>query len=120
MLWLCVPYAVICVITFTTPEYSPSGKLLYAYITYSLLIIIYTAINIPYCALGGVITPDTQERVSLNSYRFFWRPQAGFWWPPAHCHWLNGWAEATIKRVINWQWSFSAFWRSSCFWPPFF
>jgi len=71
MLWLCVPYAVICVITFTTPEYSPSGKLLYAYITYSLLIIIYTAINIPYCALGGVITPDTQERVSLNSYRFF-------------------------------------------------
>jgi GPH family glycoside/pentoside/hexuronide:cation symporter len=71
MLWLCVPYAVICVITFTTPEYSPSGKLLYAYLTYSLLIVIYTAINIPYCALGGVITPDSQERVSLNSYRFF-------------------------------------------------
>lgn len=71
LLWLCVPYAVICVITFTTPDFSPSGKLIYAYITYSLLIIIYTAINIPYCALGGVITPDTQERVSLNSYRFF-------------------------------------------------
>ena len=68
---LSIPFAVICIITFTTPEFSPSGKLLYAYITYSLLILIYTAINIPYCALGGVITQDSQERVSLNSYRFF-------------------------------------------------
>ncbi|AQQ70024.1 Inner membrane symporter YicJ [Limihaloglobus sulfuriphilus] len=67
---LSVPFAVICVVTFTTPQFSPAGKLIYAYITYSLLMIIYTAINIPYCALGGVITSDSQERVSLNSYRF--------------------------------------------------
>jgi glycoside/pentoside/hexuronide:cation symporter, GPH family len=67
---LSVPFAVICVITFTTPDFSPTGKLIYAYVTYSLLMIVYTAINIPYCALGGVITPDSQERVSLNSYRF--------------------------------------------------
>lgn len=71
LLWLSVPYAVIAVLAFTTPDLSANGKLIYAYITYTLLMIIYTAINIPYCALGGVITADTGERVSLNSYRFF-------------------------------------------------
>ncbi len=71
LLWLCVPYAVIAVLTFTTPDYTADGKLFYAYVTYTLLMVIYTAINIPYCALGGVITGDTEERVSLNSYRFF-------------------------------------------------
>lgn len=71
ILLLSVPFAAICVITFTTPDLSPVGKLIYAYVTYSLLMIIYTAINIPYCALGGVITPDSRQRVSLQSYRFF-------------------------------------------------
>ena len=71
LLWLCLPFAIIYVITFTTPDLSPQGKLIYAYITYSLLMIVYTSINIPYCALGGVLTPDTRERVSLNGYRFF-------------------------------------------------
>jgi len=77
LLWLSIPFAVIAVIAFTTPDLSPAGKLVYAYITYSLLMIIYTAINIPYCALGGVITADTSERVSLNSYRFFIATAAG-------------------------------------------
>lgn len=71
LLWLCVPFAITCVVTFTTPDLEPVGKLIYAYITYGLLMLVYTAINIPYCALGGVLTPDTRERVSLNSYRFF-------------------------------------------------
>ncbi len=77
LLWLAIPYAVITALAFVTPDYSPDGKLIYAYITYSLLMIIYTAINIPYCALGGVITSDSQERVSLNSYRFFLATSAG-------------------------------------------
>ncbi len=70
LLWLSIPYAAICVLTFTTPDFSDSGKLVYAYITYALLMIMYTAINIPYCALGGVMTDDPQERVSVQSYRF--------------------------------------------------
>ena len=77
LLWLCVPYALIAVLAFTTPDLSSSGKLIWAYATYSLLMGIYTAINIPYCALGGVITADSQERVSLNSYRFFLATSAG-------------------------------------------
>ncbi len=70
LLWLCVPYALICVLTFTTPDFSESGKLIYAFITYGLLMVMYTAINIPYCALGGVLTNDADERISIQSYRF--------------------------------------------------
>lgn len=70
LVWLAVPYAAICVMTFTTPDLTESGKLTYAYVTYAALMIMYTAINIPYCALGGVMTADPQERVSLQTYRF--------------------------------------------------
>ncbi|HNT64950.1 MAG TPA: glycoside-pentoside-hexuronide (GPH):cation symporter [bacterium] len=71
VIWLSIPFALSAVIAFTTPQFGYTGKLIYAYGTYSLLMVIYTAINIPYCALGGVLTADPQERVSLNSYRFF-------------------------------------------------
>jgi GPH family glycoside/pentoside/hexuronide:cation symporter len=70
LLWFAIPFAVIFVLTFITPDLSESGKIIYAYLTYSLLMILYTVVNIPYCALGGVITSDSQERVSANSYRF--------------------------------------------------
>jgi len=70
LLGLAIPYAGVCVLTFTTPDLSDSGKLVYAYVTYALLMVMYTAINIPYCALGGVLTDNPQERVSLQSYRF--------------------------------------------------
>jgi len=65
-----IPLAVIGVLTFTTPELSPSGKLIYAYVTFTLLMMAYTAINIPYSALLGVITPDPIERTSVSSYKY--------------------------------------------------
>ena len=77
LLWFAVPFAVLAVLTYTTPAFSDHGKLVYAYITYGLMMIIYSVINIPYCALGGVITADSQERVSANSYRFFLATSAG-------------------------------------------
>jgi GPH family glycoside/pentoside/hexuronide:cation symporter len=77
LVWLAVPYAVVAVLTFTTPDLDTGGKLLWAYVTYSLLMLAYTAINIPYCALGGVLTADTRERVSLQSYRFVLATLAG-------------------------------------------
>ncbi len=70
LIWFAIPYAVLAVMTFTTPDFGHSGKLLYAYITYSLLMLCYTFINIPYCALGGVITTDDKDRLSAQSYRF--------------------------------------------------
>jgi GPH family glycoside/pentoside/hexuronide:cation symporter len=69
LIWLCVPLAVIFVLTFTTPNLSPAGKLVWAWVTYNFLMLLYSAINIPYGALSGVMTDDPLERTSLNSYR---------------------------------------------------
>lgn len=70
LLWLAVPFAVFSILMYTTPNWSYSAKVIYAFGTYFLMSLIYTAINIPYCALGGVISNDPQERVSCQSWRF--------------------------------------------------
>lgn len=70
LLWLALPFGFISVLAFTTFELSDNGKIIYAFATYSLLMIAYTAINIPYSALGGVLTSEPKERVSVQSYRF--------------------------------------------------
>jgi GPH family glycoside/pentoside/hexuronide:cation symporter len=70
LLWIAGPFAIIGVLTFTTPSLSPSGKLIYAYITYSLMMTIYSLINVPYAALMGVMTADSKERTSLATFRF--------------------------------------------------
>jgi len=69
LLWMTVPFVVVAVLTFTTPDFSEQGKIIYACITYILLIIVYTAINIPYGVLGAVMTQDTDERVKLGMSR---------------------------------------------------
>jgi len=69
LVWLCVPLAIVFVLAFTTPNFSPAGKLVWAWVTYNLLMLLYSAINIPYGALSGVMTDDPLERTSLNSYR---------------------------------------------------
>lgn len=70
LLWLAVPFAVVSVLTFTTPGFDHTGKLIYAYITLSLMMVVYSGINIPYGALMGVISSDPQQRTSVSSYRF--------------------------------------------------
>ena len=70
LLWLAFPFAIISILAFTTPDLPDDTKIIYAFVTYTLLMIAYTAINIPYCALGGVITADAKERVTVQSYRF--------------------------------------------------
>jgi GPH family glycoside/pentoside/hexuronide:cation symporter len=70
LLWLAIPFAVISVITFTTPAMDDGNKIIYAFVTYTLLMLVYTAINIPYSALGGVLSSNPNERVSIQSYRF--------------------------------------------------
>ncbi|MBN2011872.1 MFS transporter [candidate division KSB1 bacterium] len=70
LIWISAPIAIVGVLTFVTPDLSPTGKLVYAYITYTLMMMAYTAINIPYSALMGVLSPDTQQRTSVSTYRF--------------------------------------------------
>lgn len=70
LLWMALPYSVLAVLTFTTPDLGPTGKVVYAGVTYFLLMTVFTAINLPYSSLGAVMTSDSYERAGLNSYRF--------------------------------------------------
>jgi GPH family glycoside/pentoside/hexuronide:cation symporter len=70
LLWFCVPMAAMGVLTFTVPGLGASGKLVWAYVTYNALMLLYTAINIPYIALLGVISPNPNERTVLASIQF--------------------------------------------------
>jgi len=70
ILWMALPYSILAVLTFTTPDFGETGKIIYAGITYLLLMTVFTAINLPYSSLGAVMTSDSYERAGLNSYRF--------------------------------------------------
>ena len=70
ILWSALPYSVLAVLAFTTPDLDQTGKVIYAAVTYLLLMTAYTAINLPYSSLGAVMTSDSIERTSLNTYRF--------------------------------------------------
>ena len=70
LLWVAVPYGVMGYLMFANPDFSDTGKLIYAWVTYSLMMMLYTAINVPYSALMGVMTPSSKERTVLSSYRF--------------------------------------------------
>lgn len=78
ILWSAIPYALIFVLAFTTPNFSYTGKLIYAYITYILLMTLYSVNNLPYSALSGVMTADVNERTTLSSYRFIFAMIAAF------------------------------------------
>jgi glycoside/pentoside/hexuronide:cation symporter, GPH family len=70
LLWVLPFWVVLGVLTFTTFDLSPAGKIIYAYITYTLLTMAYTAINVPYSALMGVMTSRSDQRTVLSSVRF--------------------------------------------------
>jgi len=78
ILWTAVPFGILGYLTFTTPDLGPQGKLVYAYVTYTALMMVYSANNLPYSALSGVITGDLGERTSLSSYRFVCAMSAAF------------------------------------------
>jgi len=69
ILWTAIPLAVSLALLFTVPNFSEPGKIIYAYITYIIFTLIYTANNIPYGALMAVMTSDDKERASIGSYR---------------------------------------------------
>ncbi|MEM9142750.1 MAG: MFS transporter, partial [Bacteroidota bacterium] len=70
VLWTAIPFGLISIATFSTPDFSPQGKVIYAFVTYTLLLLVYAANNLPYSALSGVITGNMGERNSISAYRF--------------------------------------------------
>lgn len=77
LLWLSVPFAIVGVLTFTVPDFGLDGKLIWAYVTFFAIMMLYTAINIPYTALLGVISPHSDERTSVSSFKFLFAFAAG-------------------------------------------
>ena len=78
MLWVAIPYGMLAVTAFITPNADLGTKLVYAYISYALLMTAYTAVNVPYSALGGVMTGDSEERGNLQTWRFAMAMVGGF------------------------------------------
>lgn len=70
ILWTSIPLGIVVLLAFSTPAFEYKGKLIYAVVTYTLLLLLYAANNLPYSALSGVITGDMGERNSISSYRF--------------------------------------------------
>lgn len=70
LLWMAIPYALLGYLLFLGPEFGDTGKLIFAYITYSLIMLAYTAINVPYSGLMAVIHPRSGERTKAAQFRF--------------------------------------------------
>jgi GPH family glycoside/pentoside/hexuronide:cation symporter len=90
ILWTIIPYALLGYLLFLGPEFGQTGKLVYAYVTYSLVMLAYTAINVPYSALLAVIHPDSGERTKATQYRFVFASLGSI---------LVG---ATTKPLVDW------------------
>ncbi|MBN2262726.1 MAG: MFS transporter, partial [Prolixibacteraceae bacterium] len=70
ILYTSIPLGVMALLAFSTPHFEYKGKVIYAAVTYTLLLLLYAANNLPYSALSGVITGDMGERNSISSIRF--------------------------------------------------
>ncbi len=114
-IWMCVPMAVLGVLTFTVPHVGDNAKLIWAYVTYNALMLIYTAINIPYTALMGVITTKPLERTALSSIKYVGAFAGGMiiaatLLPMAK---VGGWLGAqTVER--GWQLCFTIYGIAAC------
>ena len=92
LLFAAIPYGLCGYAMFANPDLSDTGKLVYAYVTYSLMMLAYTAINVPYSALMGVISPSSIERTKVASFRFFSAFAAG---------WLIGTFVTPFKNILG-------------------
>lgn len=108
ILWFAVPFAVCGVLLFTTPDFSFTGKLVWAYITYILMMTVYTGINVPYGAMLGVITPNSDEKTVFSAYRMFFAYGGSFIalaaWEPL-CRLFNGVFATGASQAPGWQWA---------------
>lgn len=70
ILWFSLPLSGAAVLMFTTPDFGMTGKIIWAWVTYNLVMTLYTLVNIPYTALLGTISPDAHERASVSTFKF--------------------------------------------------
>ena len=105
LLWIAAPFAIAGVLLFTTPSFGPTGKLIWAYVTYILMMTIYTGINVPYGAMLGVMTDDSDTKTVFSSYRMFFAYGGSFIalgaWEPL-CNLFQSWG---CNHQQSWQYS---------------
>ena len=70
LLWFSLPFGIFGALTFYTPDFGETGKIIYAYVSYTTLSLFYSLVNVPYCAMINNLSRDAKERVSMQSYRF--------------------------------------------------
>ena len=110
LLWIALPFAVIGVLLFTTPELGYTGKRIWAYVTYILMMTVYTAINVPYGAMLGVMTADSDEKTVFSSFRMFFAYAGSFvvlaGWEPL-CKMFNRLQgiESSVNDPSSWQYA---------------
>jgi GPH family glycoside/pentoside/hexuronide:cation symporter len=103
LLYSALPFGVLGFIMFITPNFSTQGKVIYAFITYNLMMMMYTVINVPYSALMGVISPNAQERTVVSSFRFV-GAFVGQFIVQFAVLWLVG-ILGKGNEAIGWQWA---------------
>lgn len=102
LLYGAIPFAVIGILTFTAPDFGYTGKLIYAYVTYTLMMMAYTAVNVPYASLMGVMSANTTERTSLASWRFIGAFSGGLF-VTATATWLIGVFGGGVDSATGYQ-----------------
>lgn len=105
LLWIAAPFAIAGILLFTTPDMGATGKLIWAYVTYILMMTVYTAINVPYGAMLGVMTDDSNTKTIFSSYRMFFAYGGSFIalgaWEPL-CGWFGS---MDFSVTASWQYA---------------
>ena len=109
LLFIALPFGIIGVLTFTTPDLSQSGKLIYAYITYSMMMMVYTAVNVPYASLMGVMTNDPGERTTLASYRFIGAFTGGLFVTATANYLVDYFGKNGQEQATGFQWTVTVY-----------
>ncbi len=106
LLWVAPFFSICGILLFTTPDWSYGAKLIYAYVTYILMMTVYTAINVPYGAMLGVMTDDSQEKTVFSSFRMFFAYSGSFIA-------LAAWEPLTKWIMDHWEWSTADAWQGA-------
>lgn len=106
LLWIAIPFAIAGILLFTTPNFDETGKNTWAFVTYILMMTVYTAINVPYGSMLGVMTDDTDEKTVFSSYRMFFAYAGSFivllLWEPL-CNAIDGTNGKLTRNPDAWQ-----------------
>lgn len=112
LLFGAIPYAILAVLAFTTPDFSPTGKIVYAMVTCLLLRTAYAFVNLPYSSLGAVMTNDSYERAGLNTYRFIAAYVGQFIVTGAALYlvdYFGGWGDTQVNQAQGYQYTVALF-----------